>query len=73
MVLVILLLTLGSVLLIILENIDINYKNILIKLICMLFISFTILATYLYHYPPVGHDLYAFMKNISIIGGFLLI
>ena len=73
MILVISLLTCGSFILLLLHNIEIKYKNIIIQILSILFILFTLLATYLYHYPPVGHDLYAFMKNISIIGGFLII
>lgn len=32
-------------------------------------IIFTVLATALYHSPPIGSHFYLFMKNISIIGG----
>lgn len=34
---------------------------------------FNILATILYHYPPVGSEYYAFMKNVSSLGGILLL
>ena len=34
---------------------------------------FTALATLLYHFPPYGADYYAFMKNITAIGGLLLL
>lgn len=73
MVLVILLLVVGSLLLLIIDNINIIYKLQILKLLCVLFISFTGLATYLYHYPPIGNEVYSFMKNISIIGGFLIL
>lgn len=70
MILVILLLTLGSLLLILYKNKSINNYILILK---FLFISFTILATYLYHIPAVGHNYYAVIKNISIVGSFLLI
>ena len=71
MILVILLLTIGSLLLMLFKNTNIKNNNILI--LKFLFVSFTILATYLYHIPATGHNYYAVLKNISIIGGFLLI
>jgi uncharacterized membrane protein YphA (DoxX/SURF4 family) len=37
----------------------------------LLLVLFTILATYIYHYPPNGDEYYPFMKNITIIGGLL--
>ena len=37
------------------------------------FIVFTILATYLYHYPDSKPQKIHFLKNCSIIGGLLLI
>ena len=36
-------------------------------------VFFTILATFLYHYPPVGNRVYAFNGNICAIGGLLLL
>ena len=36
-------------------------------------IVFTILATLLYHFPPVGSNYYSFMSNISTLGGLLLL
>lgn len=73
LVLVIILLTFGSVLLFILHNSNGKTKKILLKLLCIEFIFFTIMATYLYHTPPVGRDFYDCLKNISIVGGFLII
>lgn len=73
LILVILLLIGGSLLLIILDQLDFNYKEIILKLLSLLFILFTLFATYLYHFPATGHDYYAALKNISIVGGFLLI
>lgn len=69
--LVILLLTVGSFLLFYLHYFKKN--KYLLKLLCIEFILFTILATYLYHIPATGHNFYATLKNICIIGGFLLI
>lgn len=34
---------------------------------------FTILATLLYHYPPVGSHYYSFMSNITTTGALLLL
>lgn len=34
---------------------------------------FTVLATLLYHLPPVGPDFYATLKNTSITGAFILL
>jgi len=33
---------------------------------------FTILATYFYHFPPKGKQYYAFMGNITTVGGLSL-
>ena len=37
----------------------------------LLLAIFTILATYLYHFPPVGFTFYPFISNVSAIGGLL--
>ena len=68
LVLVIILLIFGSVLLFILHNSKGKNKKILLKLLCIEFISFTILSTYLYHTPPTGRDFYDCLKNTSIVG-----
>ena len=34
---------------------------------------FTLFATLLYHFPPNGVEFYFFMKNITIIGGFIVL
>ena len=36
-------------------------------------VGFTILATLLYHFPPFGNQYYPFTKNLSIIGGLILL
>jgi len=36
-------------------------------------ILFTILATLIYHFPPFGSNYYAFMSNVSTLGGLLLL
>ncbi len=35
-------------------------------------IIFTILATYLYHFPPSGKEYYPFISNVTTIGGLSL-
>ena len=68
---VVLLLTFGSSLLIYNEFTDklADYA----KVTTVLMIIFTILATMMFHFPPVGKDKYHFQKNVSIIGAFFLI
>jgi uncharacterized membrane protein YphA (DoxX/SURF4 family) len=36
-------------------------------------IGFTILATLIFHFPPIGKDYYSLMSNLSTIGGLLLL
>jgi uncharacterized membrane protein YphA (DoxX/SURF4 family) len=43
------------------------------KLSIDLLILFTIIATLLFHYPPVGKDYYSFMSNLSTIGGLMVV
>lgn len=53
-----------------------SYQNnniIYTKLSIISLIVFTILATLLYHFPPVGSNYYSFMSNLSTIGGLLLL
>lgn len=40
---------------------------------CILLICFTVLATLLYHFPSQPNQYYFFIKNISIIGGLILL
>ena len=39
----------------------------------IMLIIFTVIATYLYHFPPYKEQYYAFIKNVSIIGGLLVL
>jgi len=55
---------------IILASINKKY-NLYAKLSCYALIAFTILATLLYHFPTDPSQRINFMKNLSIIGGFL--
>ena len=57
---------------IILASVNKNYK-LYGKLSCYALIAFTILATLLYHFPTDPNEKINFMKNLSIIGGFLLL
>jgi uncharacterized membrane protein YphA (DoxX/SURF4 family) len=43
------------------------------KLSVLGLIIFTILATLIYHFPPVGSNYYSFMSNLSTLGGLLLL
>ena len=36
-------------------------------------IIFTVLASLLYHFPPIGYQYYPFMSNLTTIGGLMLI
>lgn len=49
-----------------------NYKHYS-YIATYLLIGFTILATILYHFPSHPNQYYYFMKNLSIIGGLILI
>jgi len=35
--------------------------------------GFTIIATMLYHFPPVGKEYYTFMSNLAVTGGLLIL
>jgi len=48
-----------------------NYE--LTKLACYILLGFTILATLIYHFPPVGGEYYAFMKNLTATGSLMLL
>ena len=67
----ILLLTLGSFILT--YNIALNKNKFLTKILCLCFIIFTILATYIVHFPPKGKEYYQFLKNLSITGAFIIL
>ena len=43
------------------------------KLSLIALIIFTILATLIYHFPPVGSNYYSFTSNLSTIGGLILL
>ena len=42
-------------------------------IVSILLICFTVLATLLYHFPTQPNQYYFFIKNISIIGGLILL
>jgi uncharacterized membrane protein YphA (DoxX/SURF4 family) len=50
-----------------------NFLKTTTKISIVALILFTILATYLYHFPPTGKSYYSFMSNLSTIGGLLLL
>ena len=39
---------------------------------CASLIVFTVLATLIYHFPPVGFRYYPFMSNLTTVGGLML-
>ncbi len=49
-----------------------NYDYFMFYAVIFL-VFFTVLATYVYHYPPQGAKYYAFMGNVTAIGGLLLL
>lgn len=48
-----------------------NYE--LAKLACYILLGFTILATLIYHFPPIGTTYYPFISNVTTCGAILLI
>ena len=43
------------------------------KLSLLGLMAFTVLATFMYHFPPFGTNYYSFMSNLSTMGGLLLL
>ena len=68
---VIILLTLGSLFLIYSIFTD-KFKR-MASYVIILFIVFTVIATLIFHWPVDKNQQIQFMKNLSIIGGFLLL
>ena len=61
-------------LIITLQSYDNNILNIIYTKIAIIsLILFTILATLLYHFPPMGSNYYSFMSNISTLGGLIML
>ena len=58
---------------IVLYNIFINNYDYYMFYAVIFLVFFTMLATYVYHYPPKGSKYYAFMGNVTAIGGLLLL
>lgn len=59
--------------LIILYHLYTKSHKLYAKLSVNLLILFTIVATMIFHYPPVDKDYYSFMSNLSTIGGLMLV
>ena len=57
----------------VLYNIYINNYDYFMFYAVIFLVFFTMLATYVYHYPPKGSKYYAFMGNVTAIGGLLLL
>ena len=47
-------------------------KNNIYRIACLSLIVFTILATIVYHFPPLGFKYYPFMSNLTTVGGLML-
>tara|TARA_Y100000741_G_C18244773_1_gene555063 strand:- start:1347 stop:1769 length:423 start_codon:yes stop_codon:yes gene_type:complete len=58
---------------IVLFNIYINNYDYFMFFGVIFLVFFTILATFIYHYPPKGNKYYAFMGNVTATGGLLLL
>jgi uncharacterized membrane protein YphA (DoxX/SURF4 family) len=43
------------------------------KISILALIAFTILATFIYHFPPYASNYYSFMSNLSTIGGLIIL
>ena len=52
---------------------SVKNKKLLGSALCIAIVIFTILATLLYHFPPKGSHYYAFISNVTTVGGFLLL
>ena len=50
-----------------------NNKKMIGKILSLIFIIFTLIITLYYHYPSNKEQKIQFMKNLSIIGGFIMI
>jgi uncharacterized membrane protein YphA (DoxX/SURF4 family) len=49
-----------------------QYKQIAYYIV-LAFIAFNILASLIFHFPPIGKEYMNFIKNLSITGGFILL
>ena len=49
-----------------------KYKQIAYYIV-LGFIAFNILASLIFHFPPIGKEYNNFIKNLSITGGFILL
>lgn len=68
---VIILLLVGSALII--YSIATNKLRLVSRLTCIALAIFTVFATLLYHWPPVGADYYHVLKNTTAVGALLLL
>ena len=58
---------------IILYSLQTNMYNYLAYCFSVGLAVFTVLATLIYHFPPVGGEYYAFMKNLTATGSLMLL
>ena len=58
---------------IILYSLQTNMHNDLAHYSCIGLAVFTVLATLISHFPPVGGEYYAFMKNLTATGSLMLL
>tara|TARA_B100000073_G_scaffold317149_1_gene294302 strand:- start:806 stop:1180 length:375 start_codon:yes stop_codon:yes gene_type:complete len=58
---------------IILYSLQTNMYNYLAYCSSVGLAIFTVLATLIYHFPPVGGEYYAFMKNLTATGSLMLL
>lgn len=43
------------------------------RIACFALAAFTVLATLIYHFPPIGSTYYPFISNVTTFGGLLLL
>ena len=69
----ILLFSVQAIVIIILYSLQTNMYNDLAYSSSLGLAVFTVLATLIYHFPPVGGEYYAFMKNLTATGSLMLL
>ena len=53
--------------------VSLKKKHIFGRIACYSLSVFTVIATFLYHWPPEEHHYYSVLSNINAVGGLLLL